>query len=70
LTELVEKMNEQKDFFSKEEINALEIGIDILNNGYHLFDNMSGAEKREMIVLIIKAENDFLEELEKKYHQN
>ena len=70
LTELVQKMNEQKDFFSKEEINALKIGIDILDNGYHLFDNMSEAEKREMIVLIIKAENDFLEELENKYHRN
>jgi hypothetical protein len=70
LTELIKKMNEQKDFFSDEEINALKIGIDILDNGYNLFDNMSEAEKREMIELIIKAENDFLEDLDEKYHQN
>ena len=70
LTELIKKMNEQKDFFSDEEINALKIGIDILDNGYNLFDNMSEAEKREMIELIIKAENDSLEDLDEKYHQN
>ena len=68
LKELVRKMEEQDKFFSKEEVGAMKISIDILENGYHLFDNMSSAEKREMIVLIIKAENHFLEELDEKYH--
>lgn len=66
LNELVGKM-EDDNFYSEEEIDAMKIGIDILDNGYHLFDNMSKAEKREMIELIIKAENHFIEELEEKY---
>lgn len=67
LEQLVEKMEEDPDFYSEEEVAALKIGIDILENGYHLFDNMSNAEKREMIDLIIKAENHFIEELKERY---
>lgn len=68
LNELIAKMEDQKDFYSKEEIDAMKIGVDILDNGYHLFDNMSSAEKREMIILIMKAENHFIDELNAKYH--
>ena len=67
LHELVLKMEDEKKFYSKEEIDAIKIGIDILENGYHLFDNMSNAEKREMITLIMKAENQFIIELNEKY---
>ncbi len=67
LTELVTKMEEDSNFYSKEETDAIRIGIEILENGYQLFDNMSNAEKREMISLIIKAENNFIEEMNEKY---
>jgi hypothetical protein len=67
LKELLAKMEEQIEFYSKEEVAAMHIGIDILENGYHLFDNMSSAEKEEMIDLIMKAENQFIDELEEKY---
>lgn len=67
LKELVEKMEEQSTFYSEEEIAAMKIGIAILENGYHLFDDMSSAEKEEMIILIMKAENHFIDELEEKY---
>ena len=67
LNQLVVKMKEDPKFYSEEEVEAMEIGIDILDNGYKLFDNMSSAEKREMIDLIIKAETHFIDELEEKY---
>lgn len=67
LNELVVKMEEDKKYYSKEETDAIRIGIDILENGYQLFDNMSNAEKREMITLIIKAENQFIIDLNEKY---
>jgi hypothetical protein len=69
LNELVAKMENQHEFYSKEEVSAMKIGIDILENGYQLFDNMSSAEKEEMIALIMKAENYFIDELEEKYHR-
>jgi len=68
LNELVIKMENQPKFYSKKETDAIKIGIEILENGYLLFDNMSNAEKREMITLIMNAENLFIEELDEKYH--
>lgn len=67
LKELVVKMETENKFFSKEEIAAIKIGIGILENGYHLFDNMSDAEKKEMVSLIMKAEHQFVIDLRKKY---
>ena len=68
LKELVVKMETENKFFSKEEIAAIKIGIGILENGYHLFDNMSDAEKKEMVSLIMKAEHQFVIDLRKKYN--
>lgn len=68
LKELKLKMEDDKDFYSEEEIEALQIGIDILENGYLLFDRMSEAEKSEMIKLIMQAEYHFIDELNEKYH--
>lgn len=68
LKELKSKMKKESDFYSDEEIEALQIGIDILENGYLLFDNMSENEKSEMIQLIMQAENHFIDELHEKYH--
>jgi hypothetical protein len=68
LKELVSNMKDQDKFYSSEEVAAMRIGIDILENGYHLFDNMSAAEKEEMIELIMKAEHHFIQELDEKYH--
>lgn len=70
LKTLVLQMKKTPNFYSQEEIAAMNIGIDILENGYHLFDNMSNAEKREMIELIIKAESKFLEEIVSNYHSS
>lgn len=67
LNDLIRKMEKQSDFFSQEEVAAMKIGNDILYNGYHLFDNMSSAEKKEMIRLIMQAENHFIDELLEKY---
>ncbi len=67
LQDLVLKMKEQTHIYSVKEVAAMGIGIDILEQGYHLFDNMSSAEKREMIELIMKAERHFIEELQEKY---
>lgn len=68
LKQLVKKMEAEKKFYSTEEIEAIKIGIGILENGYHLFDNMSKAEKKEMVSLIMKAENQFLIDLRVKYN--
>ena len=68
LKELKSKMEKEKAFYSDEEIDALQIGIDILENGYLLFEKMNNHEKDEMIQLIMQAENHFIDELNEKYH--
>lgn len=68
LHELINRMKVESSFYSEEEVEAMQIGLDILENGYLLFDKMSDAEKREMIDLIIKAETKFLEDLAEKYN--
>jgi len=68
LKELKSKMEKEKAFYSDEEIDALQIGIDILENGYLLFEKMNNHEKNEMIQLIMQAENQFIDELNGKYH--
>ena len=68
LQELIYRMKEESSFYSEEEVEAMQIGLDILQNGYLLFAQMSDAEKREMIDLIIKAESKFLEDLAFKYN--
>ncbi|MEX0811898.1 MAG: hypothetical protein WD048_06755 [Chitinophagales bacterium] len=58
---VVLKMEKNPETFSQEEVSGIQLGIEIMNNGYVVFEDMDRRTKKNMIQLISKVERDFME---------
>ncbi|MCB0538292.1 MAG: hypothetical protein KDE33_12285 [Bacteroidetes bacterium] len=61
---LTAKMKLQKDFFSPDEIKAIDLGKNILEAGYSIFKNLDENQKKIMIELILTNERNFISNLQ------
>lgn len=63
---VVRKMEKNPDTFNKEEIGGIQLGIEIMNNGCVVFEDMDKTSKKNMIELISKVEKDFMDKVYSK----
>jgi hypothetical protein len=67
INELIEKMKLHPEIYTKEDLNGIKMGVNILDAGYHLFSDMNDREKKALTNLIIKVENIHLDRIFRKY---
>lgn len=63
VSELIGRMKKHRNRYSEAEIAGLEIGLEMLIEGNHLFDQLSREDQRSIFNIIIGIEVDVLEEL-------
>ena len=70
LSELTEKMKEHPKVYNEDDIQGMEIGVSILENGYKLFIDFSEDDKKEMIHFIKRVEQDEIDRIFETYNAN
>ena len=60
IKDLIENMKAKPKIYDVKDIEGITIGVEILENGYNLFKDMSEKEKQIMTELIIKTEKHYL----------
>lgn len=63
IKDLIINMKSKPEIYDKQDIDGITIGVAILENGYHLFKDMSEREKNIMTQIIIDTEKYYLEEI-------
>lgn len=61
ISQLLAKMRQRTDLYSEDEINGLAMGLEIVQHGDALFDQLEVAEQKCIFDLIIAVERDALE---------
>lgn len=68
MEDVIAKMQAKGDMYSKSEIEAIELGMDIMRKGYDLFIEYDDDMKNEILKLITDNEKEFIDSLyEGKY---
>ena len=68
MEDVITKMKSKGDMYSKNEIEAIELGLDIMRKGYDLFINYDDDMKKEILKLVTDNEKKFIDGLyEGKY---
>lgn len=60
---VVTKMKKNPDTFSQAEISGIQLGIEIMNSGYGIFDDLNSSTKKKMIAFIMQVEEDFMDKV-------
>ena len=60
---LITRMKAKKNLYSTNEIRGLEIGLEVLDEGFALFEQFSHNDQEQLIQLIIKIEHSILDEI-------
>jgi len=60
---LITKMREKPKLYSVDEVRGLEIGMEMLNKGDALFEQLTKEDQQNLIHLVIKIERDVLDEI-------
>lgn len=63
MEDVIEKMKSKGDMYSRNEIEAIELGLDIMRKGYNLFIRYDDAMKNEILQLITDNEKEFIDGL-------
>jgi hypothetical protein len=63
MEDVIAKMKAKKDMYSKNEIEAIELGLDIMRKGYDLFIEYDDDMKKEILQLITDSEKKFIDSL-------
>ena len=63
MEDVIVKMKSKGDMYSNNEIEAIELGLDIMRKGYALFIDYDDDLKNEILVLITDNEKKFLDRL-------
>ncbi len=58
---ILQKMQEKSNLYSKEEMEAIALGISILKQGKKILENLSESEKKLMLTAIDRIERDYYE---------
>lgn len=68
MEDVIAKMKSKGDMYSKNEIEAIELGMDIMRKGYALFIEYDDDMKKEILQLVTDNEKNFIDSLyEGKY---
>ena len=60
---LIGKMKERPNLYSEVEIRGMEIGLEIVKQGDHLFDQLDKEDQERVFEFVIQMERDVLDEL-------
>lgn len=63
MRDVVKKMEKRPRLYTKEEIQGIELGISILNEGYELFKKYDSKTKQTIVAYIIQRERAFTAEI-------
>lgn len=63
IRDLIENMKAKPDIYDKQDIEGIRIGVEILDNGYQLFKDMTDKEKGIMTHLIAQIEKYYLDKI-------
>jgi hypothetical protein len=63
MEDVIAKMKAKKDMYSASEIEAIELGLDIMRKGYDLFIQYDDDMKKEVLQLITDSEKKFIDSL-------
>jgi len=63
MEDVIAKMKAKKDMYSKNDIEAIELGLDIMRKGYDLFISYDEDMKNEILQLITDSEKKFIDSL-------
>jgi hypothetical protein len=63
MEDVLNKMKEKPDIYSASELEAIELGLDIMRKGYALFNQYDESMKKEMLLLISDSEKRFIDSL-------
>ena len=64
VTYLITVMRKDEHTYSKSQVSALALGLDMLREGNQLFNELTGEDQQQLIHLIIAIERDLLDEIQ------
>lgn len=63
LESVIAKMQRNPDTFSQEEISGIQLGIEIMKDGFSIFKTLDSTTKKNLINLIMQVERDFMAQI-------
>jgi len=66
MKDVINRMKSKPELYTKDQIGAIQIGLDLMEKGYDLLEPYSEDTKRDIIAFITENERDFIAEIHKK----
>jgi hypothetical protein len=64
MKDVIERMKRKRDLYSTDQIEAIQIGLDLMEKGYELLEPYAEDTKRDIIAFITENEKNFLAEIQ------
>ena len=71
MRDVIKRMKSKPELYTKDQVEAIEIGLDLMEKGYELLEPYAQDTKQDIIAFIVENEKNFLTEIhEEKSHKS